>query len=441
MFESIASSLESVFKKLRGQGALSEKNIQDGLREVRRALLEADVNFQVARDFIKNVTERAIGQEVIRSVTPGQQIVKIVHDELVKLMGPVDATVPKFDDRPTVVMMCGLQGQGKTTTSAKFARLMQKKGRRPMLVAADVKRPAAVEQLRQLGAQVGVPIFSEPGVRPPVICEHALSQASRDGLDLLILDTAGRLHIDEEMMEEVREVSRRVKPDLTWLVCNAQTGQDAVNSAKEFNEQLKLDGVVLTMLDGDSRGGAALSVKAVTGKPIVFAGVGEKVDQFEEFRPESMANRILGMGDIVGLVERAQATVDAEKQLEFQKKMREATWTLEDFRQQLQQVRKMGPVKELLEMIPGLGKQLKGIDIDEKDFRKIEAMIQSMTPKEKMHPDVIEHSRRRRIAAGSATEPSDVNQLIKQFKTRKKMMKKMGTAPGKMKGFRMPGLG
>jgi len=437
VFESIASSLETVFKKLRGRGQLTEKNIQDGLREVRRALLEADVNFRVARDFIKNVTARAVGQEVINSVSPGQQIVKIVHDELVKLMGPVDATIPKFDNRPAVVMLCGLQGQGKTTSAAKLSQYMEKKGRRPMLVAADVKRPAAIEQLEQLGGQVRAPVFSEERVRPPLICQHAVAEANRQGRDLVILDTAGRLHIDEEMMEEVREVARRVKPDRVYLVCNAQTGQDAVNSAKEFNEQLELNGIILTMLDGDSRGGAALSVKAVTGKPIVFAGLGEKMDQFEEFRPESMANRILGMGDVVGLVERAQATVDQEKQLAFQKKLKDASWTLEDFLQQFQQVQRMGPVKDLLEMIPGLGKQLKGVDIDDNDFKKIEAMIQSMTPRERTHPEVIDHSRRRRIARGSATEPADINNLIKQFRTMKKMMKKMGTGRGK--GLRFPG--
>ena len=442
MFESIANNLESIFRKLRGQGHLTEKNIQDGLREVRRALLEADVHYQVARDFIRKVSERAVGQEVIRSVTPGQQIVKIVHDELVNLMGPVDATVPKAADRSTVLMLCGLQGQGKTTSAAKLARLLLKKGRRPMLVAADVKRPAAIEQLKQLGTQVNVPVFSESGMAPPTICEHAVAEANRQGLDVVILDTAGRLHIDEDMMDEVRQIAQRVRPDLTYLVCNAQTGQDAVNSAKAFNEQLRLDGVILTMLDGDSRGGAALSLKAVTGRPIVFVGLGEKMDHFEEFRPKSMADRILGMGDVVGLVERAQAILDQEKQLEFQKKMRDASWTLEDFLAQLQQVSKMGPLKDLLGMIPGLGKQLEGIDIGEKDFKKIEAIILSMTPHERAHPDIIDHSRRRRIAAGSATDPADISQLVKQFKTMKKMMKKM-TAGGAKKrgGFRFPGLG
>ena len=437
MFESVANSLETVFKKLRGRGQLTEKNIQDGMREVRMALLAADVNFKVVRDFVKKVTARAVGQEVVKSITPGQQIVKIVHDELVNLMGPeIDATIPKFDNRPTVIMMCGLQGQGKTTTSAKLARLAQKGERKPMLVAADIKRPAAIAQLKQLGEQINTPVFSQENTRAPVICENATKQAARDGLDLVILDTAGRLHIDEEMMEEVREISRRVKPDMTLLVSNAQTGQDAVNSAQEFNNQLELDGVVLTMLDGDTRGGAALSVKAVTGKPILFAGVGEKTDALEPFRPKSMADRILGMGDIVGLVEKAQTTVDQEQQLAFQKKIKDASLTLNDFLQQLQQVRKMGPLKDLLEMIPGVGKQLKGVDIDEQDFKKIEAMIQSMTPHERAHPEIIKHSRRRRIAAGSASQPSDVNGLIKQFNEMKKMLKRMGG--GKMK-FSLPG--
>ena len=426
MFESLSERLRAAFKAFTGRGKLNEKTIADGLREVRTALLEADVNFKVARDFIKRVEERAVGQEVIRSVTPGQQVVKIVYDELIQLMGAADPSIPSNPQRPTVVMLCGLQGHGKTTTAGKLGVYLRKKGRKPLLVAADLQRPGAVDQLEQVGAEVDLPVFSDRKASPPRVCRKAVRHAERESFDAVILDTAGRLHIDHAMMAELREIATRIKPDQILLVCNAQTGQDAVNSAAEFNAQLELDGIILTMLDGDARGGAALSIKAVTGKPIKFAGVGEKPDALEEFHPDRMADRIIGMGDVRTLVERAQETIDQEQAMKFQRKLRTASITLEDFLAQLKQVRKMGPIKQLLKMIPGLGNMGGMIDeVDESDFKQIEAIIQSMTPAERAKPEVIEPSRRRRIAAGSGTEPQDVNALLKQFRQMKKMMKQM----------------
>ena len=425
MFESLSERLRAALKAFTSRGQLSEKNIAEGLREVRTALLEADVNYKVARDFIARVQERAVGQEVIRSVTPGQQVVKIVYDELVQLMGPVDSSIPTNDKRPTVIMLCGLQGHGKTTTAGKLAMYLRKKGRQPLLVAADLQRPAAVDQLEQVGAQAGIPVFADRGASAPRVCKKSIRYAEENGLNAIILDTAGRLHIDHAMMAEVREIAERVEPDQILLVCNAQTGQDAVNSAAEFNKQLELDGIVLTMLDGDARGGAALSVKAITGKPIKFVGVGEKLEALEEFHPERMADRILGMGDVRTLVEKAQENIDHDQAMDFQKKLRDASFTLEDFVRQLEQVRKMGPIKNLLKMLP-FGDKLGGMEeVDEKDFDQIQAIIYSMTPEERSHPDVIDHSRRRRIATGSGTEPHDVNGLLKQFRQMQKMMKQM----------------
>jgi len=435
MFESLSERLRSALKAFTSRGQLNEKNIAEGLREVRTALLEADVNYKVARDFIQRVQERAVGQEVIRSVTPGQQIVKIVYDELIQLMGPVDPTIPKNDTRPTVVMLCGLQGHGKTTTAGKLGGYLRKKGRKPLLVAADLQRPGAVDQLEQVGAELGLPVYADRESSAPRVARKSIRYAEDNNCDTVILDTAGRLHIDHAMMAEVREIAERIKPDQILLVCNAQTGQDAVNSAAEFNRQLALDGVILTMLDGDARGGAALSIKAVTGKPIKFAGVGEKLDALEEFHPDRMADRILGMGDVKTLVEKAQASIDQEQAVKFQKKLRDASITLEDFVQQLEQVRKMGPIKSLLKMLP-FGDKLGGMEeVDEKDFDQIQAIIYSMTPEERSKPDVIDPARRRRIAAGSGTQPQDVNGLLKQFRQMKKMMKQLRRRGKPLFGF------
>jgi len=435
MFESLSQRLKDALKAFTSRGQLNEKSIAEGLRAVRTALLEADVNFKVARDFIKRVQERAVGQEVIKSVTPGQQVVKIVYDELIQLMGVADSTIPTNQERPTVIMLCGLQGHGKTTTCGKLAALLRKQGRRPLLVAADLQRPAAVDQLEQVGEELGIPVFADRKASPPRACKKALRHAEKEGFDTVILDTAGRLHIDHAMMAEVREIADRVKPDQILLVCNAQTGQDAVNSAAEFNSQLELDGVILTMLDGDARGGAALSVKAVTGKPIKFAGVGEKLDALEPFHPERMADRILGMGDVRTLVEKAQETIDQEQAAQFQKKLKDVSFNLEDFLAQLEQVRKMGPVKQLLGMIPGIGNLGPMDDVDEKDFDQIQAIIRSMTKQERTKPDLIDASRRRRIAAGSGAEASDVNALLKQFRQMKKMMKQMRRRGRGLLGF------
>ena len=441
MFETIRDKIGVALRKLRGTARLTEGNIKDALRDVRMALLEADVSYKVVRDFINQVTDRAIGAEVIKSVAPGQQIVKIVQDEIVALMGPVDSSIPFSETPPTKIMLAGLQGSGKTTTAAKLARLIESKGHRAMLVAADVQRPAAVEQLKVLGKQLGIPVYSESGT-PPAICQHAVQAASKDGLDVVIMDTAGRLHIDGEMMRELRDVAAKTKPDQVYLVCDAMTGQDAVNSAAEFNNQLELDGVILTKLDGDARGGAALSVKAVTGKPIKFVGVGEKLDQLEEFHPERMASRILGMGDVVSLVEKAQANMDQEKALELQAKMRKDKLTLEDFLGQLQQVRRMGPLKDILGMLPGMGKAgLGDMDVDENELSRIEAMIQSMTQEEKVRPEIIDTGRRHRIARGSGTTTHDVNQLLKNFKHMRKMLKAFSREDGLLTAMGAAGAG
>ncbi len=427
MFESITKSLTTVFDRFRGRGRLTKENIQDGLREIRTALLEADVNYKVVKDLIQRVTEKAVGEEVLQSVTPGQQIVKIIYDELVHLMGPVGQPITFQEGNPTVIMLVGLHGCGKTTTTAKLAKLALSRGRKPLLVAADIQRPAAVEQLKVLGKQLGVPVYSESGGKPPLICEKAVESATKNGQNVVIMDTAGRLHIDEELMAELREVKERTKPHVILFVCDAMTGQDAVNSAREFNSKLEFDGAILTKLDGDTRGGAALSVKAVTGKPIKYVGVGEKLEMLEEFYPDRMASRILGMGDVITLVEKAQAAVEVGEAKAFAKKIKEESLTLEDFLGQLQKVKQMGPLKELISMIPGMSSGMEGLTVEENQLKKIEAMIYSMTQAERKNPDIIDGSRRQRIAKGSATTPQDINQLLKQFRLMKKMLKQMST--------------
>jgi signal recognition particle subunit SRP54 len=442
MFEALSASLEAVFRKLRGRGQLTEASIQEGLKEIRVALLEADVSYKVVKDFIAHVTERAVGQEVIRSVTPGQQIVKIVHDELARLMGSGDSSIPFAQPGPTIIMLVGLQGSGKTTTAGKLAKYIQSRGHSPLLVAADVQRPAAVDQLKVLGEQLKLPVYSETPGRPVRICENARTYAQQNQRDTLILDTAGRLHVDQQLMAELKEIAAKVQPHQKLLVCDAMTGQDAVTSAVEFNNQLNLDGVILTKLDGDARGGAALSIKAVTGKPIKFVGVGEKLDRLEEFHPERMASRILGMGDVVSLVEKAQETVDLEQAVKIQEKIRENTLTLEDFLSQLQQVKKMGPIGELLKMIPGMGKSIDESELaaGEDQLVVIEAIIRSMTPAERDDPGVLNGSRKRRIASGRGTTVQDVNMLLKQFKQMKDMLRQMTRGFAGRRMPRMPGM-
>ena len=428
MFESLTSSLDNVFRRLRGVAAISERNTRDAMREVRTALLEADVNYRVVKEFSQRCVEAASGEKVIKSVSPGQQIIKIVYDELVALMGPVDHAIPYVAHGVTPIMLVGLQGSGKTTTAAKLARYFHTQGHKPGLVAADVQRPAAIEQLRVLASQLEFPFYAEEGGRPPRICKRALSWADGEGLDVVIFDTAGRLHIDATLMAELQDIAKRTKPAQIYLVCDAMTGQDAVTSAQEFNEQIQLDGVILTKLDGDARGGAALSIKAVTGLPIKFVGVGEQLDRLEEFHPDRMADRILGMGDVRTLVEKAQEAVDAEEAARLQDRIRRKKLTLEDFLRQLQQVKRMGPLGDLLKMIPGM----RNVDVEsaQQELPRIEGIIHAMTAEERANPDLIDGSRRRRISAGSATTPSEVNSLLKQFRQMKKFMKRVADGGG-----------
>ena len=442
MFESLLKNLDPVFRRLRGRGKVSEANTRDALREIRLALLEADVSYKVVKQFTSAVLERATGTEVVRSVSPGQQFVKVVYDELVQLMGPVDHEIPFQKDGVTVIMLVGLQGSGKTTSAAKLAKYLAAKGRQPLLVAADVQRPAAIEQLRVLGSQLGYPVYAQEGGRPPKICQRAVKFAQKEGCDCAILDTAGRLHVDEPLMLELKEIVSRVKPAQIYLVCDAMTGQDAVNSAVAFHERLKIDGVILTKLDGDARGGAALSIKAVTQCPVKFAGVGEQLDRLEEFHPDRMASRILGMGDVVTLVEKAQAALDTDEAEALRKKLLKKTFTLEDFLKHLQHVKKIGPIKELMGMIPGMG----GIDVEtaQQELPRIEAIIQSMTPGERQQPELIDGSRRRRISRGSATDTTEVNQLLKQFRQMKKVMRQfasMKVSVGEAAGAGSPNFG
>ncbi|MCL6629853.1 MAG: signal recognition particle protein [Armatimonadetes bacterium] len=427
MFESLSEKLQGVFKKLRGKGTLSEQDVNDALREVRLVLLEADVNFRVVKEFISRVRERAIGQEVLQSLSPAQQVIKIVHEELIQLLGGGETGLNTASKPPTVIMLAGLHGSGKTTTAAKLAALMRKQGRRPLLVACDVYRPAAVKQLQVLGEQIGVPVFSLGDKQDPVdIAKAAVSSAASNGQDVVILDVAGRLHIDEELMDELKRIRAAVNPNEVLLVVDAMTGQDAVNIAEQFNAALEVDGFVLTKLDSDARGGAALSVRAVTGKPIKFAGVSEKMDGLEPFYPDRMAGRILGMGDVLSLIEKAEAALDAQKAQELEKKLRENKFDFEDYLDQLRQMRKMGPLDQLLNMIPGFNAaKIKGLEIDEQQVARVEAIIQSMTREERHHPEILNGSRRRRIAQGSGTSIQEVNRLINQFDQMRKMIREM----------------
>ena len=449
MFESLSKKLERAFKNIRGQGKLTEKNMKDSLQEIRLALLEADVNYKVVKQFIKDVQEAAVGQQVLDSIHPGQQIVKIVHDELVKIMGGANAPLKLADSPPSIIMMVGLQGQGKTTTAGKLAVHLKKKGHRPLLVGADVYRPAAIKQLEVVASQAGVENFSLGESADPVdTCLMARGEAQMRSCDVIILDTAGRLHVDEQMMGEVRRIEAQMSPHEILFVANAMTGQDAVNSAKEFHSALPLTGVVLTQMDGDARGGAAISLISVTGCPVKFIGTGEKLDALDAFHPQRMADQILGMGDVVSLVEKAQEVVDQEKAIAFQEKARKASWDLTDFLEQMQQVKKMGSIGDLMKKIPGMSKMLgDDVDVDEDEFKYMEAIIYSMTPKERRNPKIINGSRRRRIAAGSGTGVQDVNRLLKEFQRTKKMVKQMMRGKGlKGKGlkgkvpFSLPGM-
>ncbi|MEE9127734.1 MAG: signal recognition particle protein [Planctomycetota bacterium] len=448
MFDSLAGALQNAYRALVGQKTLTEDNIDEGIRAVRQALLEADVNFKVAKGLIQDVRQRAVGAEIIKSVNPGDQFVKIFHDALTALLGGEATPLPTVDTVPLVLMMAGLQGSGKTTTCAKLALwLRRQKQRKPMLVAADLQRPAAVEQLVALGKQLDIPVHAEAtDGRPPEVCHRGIEAAKRAFCDVVILDTAGRLHIDDALMRELQDIHDRAKPHGVLLVTDAMLGQDAVNSALEFHKRLPLHGVVLTKVDGDARGGAALSVKAVTGRPILFAGTGEKIDYLEEFDPSRMAGRILGMGDVVGLVEKAHEVIDEKEAEKAARKMQKGQFNFEDFLKQLNMIRKLGSFKKILGMLPGMGQMLKDVDLDDHRFNRVEALIQSMTDQERRNPDVINMERRRRIATGSGNELQAVHDLIKQFKMMQKMMAKMGRmGPGGMQdmlaGMGDPGAG
>jgi signal recognition particle subunit SRP54 len=434
VFDALTQKFNNVFRSLSGRGRITEANVGDAMQEVRKALLEADVNYQVVKDFTKSCREAALGAEVIKSLHPGQVMVKIVHDELVKLMGPVDTRIYYVSPGPTIILLAGLQGCGKTTTAGKLGNYLVSKGKKPLLVADDLKRPAAIDQLITLGEQLNIPVYSDRIQDAVKVAKDAIAHARQNGNDVVILDTAGRLHIDEEMMAEVANVAKAVTPHQIYLVCDAMTGQDAVNSAKEFNSRLELDGVILTKLDGDARGGAALSVKAVTGKPIKFIGVGEKLDKLEEFHPDRMAGRILGMGDVVTLVERAQEQFDAEEAQKMQAKMAKGNFGFDDFLKQMQAVRKMGGFADMMKLIPGMGSQMAGMDLDENEIRRVEGIVHSMTADERRDPDLIDSSRRRRIAAGAGVDVHDVSSLVKTFERSRDLMKNL--SGGAMGGFK-----
>lgn len=441
-FENLSDKLSGVFKRLRSKGKLSEADVKTAMREVRLALLEADVNYKVARDFTNSVTEKCIGANVMESLTAPQTVVKIVKEELTALMGSEQTRLKTSDKIPTVVMMCGLQGSGKTTHSAKLAKFLKAKGHRPMLVACDIYRPAAIEQLKVVGKAVDVPVFEMGTQKPEDTAKQAVAKARDYGYDFVILDTAGRLHIDEELMAELKRITEAVEVNDILLVIDSMIGQDAVNIAKAFNDILEIDGIILTKLDGDTRGGAALSVRAVTGKPIMFAGVGEKLDELDEFHPDRMASRILGMGDVLSLIERAESELDKKKAAETAKKLEENKFDMNDLLEQFQQIKKMGSLKSILSMLPGMDKQLKNVDIDDRQMLRIEAIIKSMTKKERSKPEIINASRKKRIAAGSGMRVEDVNKLLNQYEQMKKMFKQMNSKGGKrrmMRGMKMPG--
>ena len=437
MFDNLSERLERSFKILKGEGKITEINVAETLKDVRRALLDADVNYKVAKNFTDTVKEKALGQNVLTAVKPSQLMVKIVHDELTQLMGGETVEL-KLEGRPAIILMSGLQGSGKTTFTGKLARMLKtKKNRKPLLVACDVYRPAAIEQLKVLGEQIGVPVYSEPDSKNPVdIALNAIKEAKSRGNDLVIVDTAGRLAIDEQMMDEIEAIKKAINPDETLFVVDSMTGQDAVNTAREFNERLDFDGVVLTKLDGDTRGGAALSIRTVVNKPIKFVGTGEKLEAIDQFHPSRMADRILGMGDIVSLVERAQEQYDEEEAKRLQKKIQKNQFDFNDFLSQIQQIKKMGNMKDLLGMIPGVGKALKDVDIKDDAFKHIEAIIQSMTPEERTNPQILNASRKQRIANGSGRNIQEVNRLIKQFDDMRKMMRMVQNNGGKLPKFR-----
>ena len=434
MFDNLSDRLQDIFKNLRGHGKLSEKQVNEVMREIRLALLEADVNFKVVKEFIGRVQERAVGQEVLRSLTPAQQVIKIVDEELTELLGSTNEKINFSSRPPSVVMLIGLQGSGKTTATAKLAIHLKSQGRHPMMIAADIYRPAAIDQLEKLGDQAGIEVYSDRSAAPEAIVKAGLKKAEKEGLDTVIVDTAGRLHIDEEMMQELVRIKKDYPPSETLLVVDAMTGQDAVNVAQSFGGEVGFDGIILTKLDGDARGGAALSIKTVTGKPVKFASVGEKLSDLEAFYPDRMASRILGMGDMLTLIEKAQSTYDEQKAQELESKLRKQQFTLEDFLDQMNQLKKMGPLDQILGMIPGIPvSKLKGLQVDESQIGRVEAIIQSMTPEERRKPQMLGASRKQRIARGSGTSTQDVNRLLQQFQQMQKLMKQFGKmSPRKM---------
>lgn len=435
-FDSLSEKLNHVFSKMREKGKLTDLEIKQAMREIRIALLEADVNFQVVRDFINKVSEKASGEDILKGLNSTQQVIKIVNDELIALMGSTHSKLAVADRPPTIIMMCGLQGAGKTTMCGKLAGMLKKQNKKVMLAACDVYRPAAIKQLQIVGGKVNVPVFEEGQINPVKIAKDALDEAKRQGADVLIIDTAGRLHIDEQLMEELQKIKAEVKPDEILLVVDSMTGQDAVNVAETFNQKLDITGVIITKLDGDTRGGAALSIKAVTGKPIKFVGSGEKMEDIEPFYPDRMASRILGMGDVLTLIEKAQEAFSEEEALKLQKKMKTNSFTLQDYLNQLESVKKMGGIGKLMSMVPGLGGKVNEDDIDESKIIKTKAIILSMTPEERNNPDIIKASRRKRIAAGSGTSIQDVNQLLKQFDMSKEMMRRV--SKNGMRGMKFP---
>jgi len=434
MFETLSNKLESIFKRLKGKGLLKEEDVELALKEIRFALLEADVNFKVVKDLIQKIKEKAIGKEVLESLTPGQQVIKIVNEELCELLGKTNSRIQLSPNPPTIIMLVGLHGSGKTTTAAKLARNFRKEGRRPMLVAADFQRPAAIDQLITLGSQIDVPVYYSKEIKDPInLCLESIKKAKLDARDIVIFDTAGRLHIDDSLMTELKTIKEKVFPKEVLLVADAMTGQDAVNIARNFDEQVGIDGVILTKMDGDARGGAALSIRAITGKPIKFIGVGEKIDMLEPFYPERIASRILGMGDVLSLIEKAQESFDLKEAEKLQKAIIDESFTFDDLREHLKKLRGMGPLENILNMIPGLNK-LKNLEVDEKELIKVEAIINSMTKKERRNHNILDGSRRRRIATGSGTTVADVNRVIKQYMEIKKMLKMFKNK----KGIKLP---